>query len=271
MSIDTLSRIKTYRNLYDKYAPDLSDEEKNKKAVYMSRIADQQKAIDHFYQKYTGKAPTINQRINISSGVDQGSIKGIIDAENKRIQDHNAEVKRKQKEIEENIKKQKADNKLKYEAKVDEAYKKANDSESRNFNWDAYRKMSVESKEKWLKDNNFVLTPDREDNNGNIIPGRWVKGDESAGDWIDESLDTTGNVFNATKRFFGNWIGGQDFGEALIESTALYYLDEAEDNRIRAELMANQVWVKEMDVNDVPEEYKADVQAELKKREVANK
>ena len=35
--------------------------------------------------------------------------------------------------------------------------------------------------------------------------------------------------------------------------------------------MANQVWVKEMDVNDVPEEYKADVQAELKKREVANK
>ena len=47
--------------------------------------------------------------------------------------------------------------------------------------------------------------------------------------------------------------------------------DEAEDNRIRAELMANQVWVKEMDVNDVPEEYKADVQAELKKREVANK
>lgn len=47
--------------------------------------------------------------------------------------------------------------------------------------------------------------------------------------------------------------------------------DEAEDNRIIAELMANQVWVKEMDVNDVPEEYKADVQAELKKREVANK
>ena len=144
MSIDTLSRIKTYRNLYDKYAPDLSDEEKNKKALYMSRIADQQKAIDHFYQKYTGKAPTINQRINISSGVDQGSIKGIIDTENKRIKDYNARIERERKESDENKKKQKAENKLKYETKVDEAYKKANDSENRNFNWDEYKKMSVE-------------------------------------------------------------------------------------------------------------------------------
>ena len=91
--------------------------------------------------------------------------------------------------------------------------------------------MSVEDKEKWLKDNNFVLTPDREDNDGNIVPGRWVQGDESAGDWIDQSLDTTGNVLNATKRFFGNWIGGQDAASALIESTQLYYLDEAQDER----------------------------------------
>ncbi len=147
--MNTVHKMQVYKSLYNKYASNLTKEEIDKGVSILSGMVDQQQAINAFFKKYTGKDAGVETRVKLSQLLDPDSVKGIIDAENKRIQDHNAEVERNQKEINENTKKQKADDKLKYEAKVDEAYKKANDSDSRNFNWDTYRHMSVTDKAKW--------------------------------------------------------------------------------------------------------------------------
>jgi len=47
--------------------------------------------------------------------------------------------------------------------------------------------------------------------------------------------------------------------------------DEAEDQKVRAELMANQIFIGEMDMDDVPEDYQSFVKEDLHQLEQKKK
>jgi hypothetical protein len=237
--MDTLHKMQVYQKLYNKYAPNLTEEEINQGVNTLAGMLNQQQAVQAFFKKYTGNDPDIETQIKLSSILDPDSTQGIIDAENKRISEHNAKLEQEEKDRLDDIKKSDDEKRAKYEKHVDEVYKEVSGAKGNEFNidvyrdldddeqeeyktfWDNYSKLSVEDKEKYLKDNSYILTN----------AGKWQFADESAGNWSDQIIDGLGNRANAVKNFLGNWFGGQSMDESYDEATARYYLDEAEDER----------------------------------------
>ena len=59
-----------YKALYSKYAPDLSQEELDKKLEYASTV-DSNDFVNSFYQKYTGQGPNKDQVDYMNSVITQ--------------------------------------------------------------------------------------------------------------------------------------------------------------------------------------------------------
>jgi len=204
--MNTVHKMQVYKSLYNKYASNLTKEEIDKGVSILSGMVDQQQAINAFFKKYTGKDAGVETRVKLSQLLDPDSVKGIIDEENKKIEQKN-------KEIQDKIDKQNKADKDKFNKRVEDTFNIAVEGKS-------FSGFTVEKKEEWLKKNGYVLTGDDD----NL---HYVKPEEISA--TEDVLDTAGNQVNAVKNFLGNVFGGQDIGESFVEAAARYYMDEAED------------------------------------------
>ena len=204
--------FEAYRQLYKKYAPDLSEEEREKKVLYAGNRQDQDETIKAFYNKYTGSDPSDRALVGVNRYINPEANKAFFEKSKKEYDAAVADRKKAQEELE-------AANKLKAderETKVNEMW----DKYYRFSRFDDFREGDYWSDKDKAKVEEHVKTLSSEDKYKLLLD--WDKeatevaiGDGKDVGFMEELGDNIGNSFNWWSNLVGNLF---DEGTTLQES-----------------------------------------------------
>ena len=221
--------FEAYRQLYKKYAPDLSKEEIEKKVLYAGNRQDQDEMIKAFYNKYTGSDPSDRALVGVNRYINPEANKAFFEKSKKEYDAAVADRKKAQEELE-------AANKLKAderETKVNEMW----DKYYRFSRFDDFREGDYWSDKDKAKVEEHVKTLSSEDKYKLLLDWDKEVAEAAVGDGeevgtLEKWGDVIGNNFNWWTNLTGNLFDeGTTFQESILKADAQKMLDERQDEK----------------------------------------